>query len=138
MWHLIQWQIKFYLFIIISSLLKNVFSKKVHSTYGSCKSGEILRTMSKKFLSEHQMDGRWGWLFTFKTLNKIHKITATTARRAVDMMAAERPNAVSCTNTATILINSTFCRCDTPVSQARPPNEFFLINHQSPIRIENS
>lgn len=68
---------------------------KTKYTYGSCTSGEIFRIISRNLLSQHQTLGFCGWLFTFNILNKMHKITATAAKIAVDIMATDRPKVLS-------------------------------------------
>lgn len=42
--------------------------------------------MSKNLLSPHHTVGFWGWLLTFSNRKRIHKMTATAASNAVDMM----------------------------------------------------
>lgn len=66
-----------------------------------------MRIVSRNLLSLHQIEGFWGWLLTFNILNRIHNMTAIAAKRAVDMMAKERPKWASKTNTSPVQILTT-------------------------------
>lgn len=63
----------------------------MNDTYGSSKRGAILINVSKKDVSLHMMTGFWDWLFTFKIRNKMHIITATNAKKAVDIFVQNYP-----------------------------------------------
>lgn len=55
-------------------------------TYSSLRSGAIFRMLSKNLLSQHHIEGFWGWLLTFNILKRMHRMTAIAANNAVDIV----------------------------------------------------
>jgi len=54
-------------------------------TYGSAMTGAIFSTVERKNWSLQTRRGFCGALFTFSILNRIHRITANRASKAVDI-----------------------------------------------------
>lgn len=54
-------------------------------TYGSAMTGAIFNIVDRKDWSLQTRKGFCGALFTFNILNRIHRITANTANKAVDI-----------------------------------------------------
>lgn len=55
------------------------------STYGSRSTGAILYKQSRNCSSRHHTLGLKGWLWTFRMRNRMHTITATSVKKAVDI-----------------------------------------------------
>lgn len=56
-----------------------------HDTYGSRSTGAIFNMQSRKPSSKHHSTGLNAWELTFRIRNRIHKITATAVKNAVDI-----------------------------------------------------